>query len=141
MAIVYNSPPPSSPQWLMSSQIDFAATSTGNVVVPSISGYYAAVVQQTLWLDSIAGSLSTSPTIQIGNNGSVNNVAASQTPNLATIFAAGAPSRVSLNPGAEVATQKVALTTAITCSVTVGATGTGLTLLGRIMVEVAYIPV
>ena len=107
--------------------------------VPTRAGYYF-VRTSALWLNTAtAGTASTPPTLKAGNNGSNDNIAASQsTPGTAS-HAAGAPSTAVLTLAAN--QQAINLSTPINLVVTVGATGTGLTWRARPILLGYYLPV
>jgi hypothetical protein len=116
----------------MSAVIDFAATSTGNVVIPSLPGYYFQPTRIVPINKTTSGSVTTGPTVKIGNNGSIDNVCvgAANLP-IGAVHGAGplTTSTMAINANGPY----VDLTTALTASVTVAASGVAPVWLARIL--------
>jgi hypothetical protein len=117
----------------LSADIDFAAPSTGNVVVPALPGFYFQPSRLVPINKTTSGSCTTGPTIKIGNSAGVDNVCvgAANLP-IAAIHAAGplTTATMAINANGPL----IDLATPITASVTVAAAGTSLVWVGKILV-------
>lgn len=126
-----------------SPELDLTATSSDTVIVPARPGFFFVPVPSSncfrLRVTAKAGTLSTSPTINIGNNGAETNYFPSGTPNLSTPFTAGVGSTFTLGGGPNIVMAD--MSAPIRIDVTAAATGTGLTFGARVSITGYYIPI
>ena len=127
---------------LQTAIIDLTATASGIAFLQNPpAGYYATPVIGNIVITSGAGTVSTSPTIKIGNNAGVNNIITTTTPSTANIQACitNTPPTLATLIVAVGTTSATLLdaATPITATVT-GGTGTGgFALMGRLSILVA----
>lgn len=123
----------------LSADVDLTTTGT-YPITPSLPGYYGYVFRTGLVLTAVTGTVSAGPTVNMGNNGSLNNFSTSN---------AIAPLQFTLPPPATVAgpafnvgagNTMIDLTTPIQVQVTAPATGASV-VRGKFALWIAYVPV
>lgn len=121
--------------------VDLTATGS-TAVVPGIAGYEVNLTSWRFLITSKAGTLSTSPTWQMGNDAAQSNIGASITTSQTTGFAGTPPCNGAggntLNQGA---TWTDGAGAPVMVKITAGATGTGgFVLMGKHFIMASYVP-